>query len=495
MKHVYAFDLGASNGRLIMSSFDGEKLYNEEIHRFTNFPIHKSNNLFWDFPGMIQELKNGMAKKIRNDSIEIESLGVDSWGVDFGLLSKEGHLLQNPMSYRDSQFINGMGGVLTNISKRDLFQRTGVETAPINTISQLYFMKLYHPHLLEDADALLLTPNLINYFFTGEKVNEFTITTTTQLYNFAEKNWDFQLLQKLNLPTKILTPITNSSTVLGNTLSHIHDDLGIRPIKVINVAGHDTASAVAALPIEKKNSVFMSCGTWTLIGVQVKDPIVTDLSFLWGFTNEGMIDGEFRLQKNNMGLWILQQCRKIWAKEGDTFSYTEENCILQNTTSINSLIDPDDFVFFNPENMVEEVQEYCRNRNQVVPEKKGEIIRCVLESLALKYRWIIEKLEQITGEQLYGIYMGGGGIQNEWLCQFTANATNRLVHTGPVEASAIGNGLSQWITLGEIKNLDEGREIVKKSFSTKIYVPEDQNDWQEKFYTFNKLLKERWEDE
>jgi rhamnulokinase len=488
VKKVCAFDLGASNGRLMLSKFDGNYLEMEEIHRFSNQPVYLTGHFYWDILRIFQEMKNGISKSIQMGHKEIESLGVDTWGVDFGLLSSSGELLGNPYSYRDPQTLEWMSEVFTKISKEELFNRTAVEPSHINTVFQLYAIQRRLPQLIDQTETLLLTPNLVSYLLSGVKVNEFTISTTTQLYNYIQRNWDFELIDLLDIPARIFAPVVSSGTILGPTLGSINRELNIKPIQVIAVAGHDTACALAAMPIKNDKTVFMSCGTWVLMGVQVKEPVVTKDSLEWGFTNEGTLDGVYRLQKNIMGLWLIQQCRVAWSREGKTTSYAEESIWVKEAKPFKSFINPDDPMFFNPENMPNQIRKYCNKTGQSVPESNGEILRCILESLALKYRWVIEKLEQLTNSSLQEIHMGGGGIQNEWLCQFTANATNRVVTAGPVEASAIGNSLAQWIALGEIKDLKEGRKVVEQSFSMKIYEPQNQSEWEEAYHRFVKLL-------
>lgn len=492
MKKVWAFDLGASNGRLMVCDYDGTELKLEEIHRFPNQPVQIMGHYYWDILRIYQEMKNGMSKSFREGHKAIESLSIDTWGVDFGLISATGELLGNPYSYRDPHTNTSMQELLNKVSKKELFMRTGVEPAPINTIFQLNAVKMNNADLFELAETLLLTPNLLGYLFSGEKANEYTISTTTSLYNIEQRNWDYDLMNKLDFPRKLMADIVSPGTIIGSTLSSINKELQIPPVKVIAGAGHDTACALAALPIKSKNAAFMSCGTWILIGVQVQQPIITEEAFAWGFTNEGTVDGEYRLLKNTMGLWLIQQCKNIWAKEGKRFTYEEEvRLIKKSARSFKSLINPDDPDFFNPENMQNQIRDYCIKTNQQPPESIGEFLRCILESLALKYRWVIEKLEHLIGRRIEVIHMGGGGIQNEFLCQFTANATNRPVVAGPIEASSIGNSLSQLIALGELKNLDEGREVIEKSFSIKKYEPQNQAEWQEAYGRFEKILNAR----
>ncbi|RFU61800.1 rhamnulokinase [Peribacillus glennii] len=489
MKKVWAFDLGASNGRLMVNGFDGKSFFLEEIHRFPNQPIHLTGHYYWDILRIFQEMKNGMAKSFLKGHKAIESLSIDTWGVDFGLLSATGELLGNPYSYRDPQTKESLAEIFGRIPREELFERTGVEPAAINTICQLYAIKQRNPYLLEKTETLLLTPSLISYMLSGVKANEFTISTTSSLFNFKRHNWDYEVMERLNLPSEFMADIVQPGTVLGPTLDSVNIEAGISSVKVIAGAGHDTACALASLPIQSESAAFMSCGTWILMGVQVNEPVVSKNALMWGFTNEGTADGKYRLLKNTMGLWLIQKCRSIWEKEGQRITYEDEAQLIENTRPFQRLIDPDDPQFFNPENMTEQIRNYCIGSNQQPPETMGDFLRCILESLTLKYRWVIEKIEALTGKKLEIIHMGGGGIQNQFLCQFTANATNKTVISGPVEASSIGNSLSQWIALGEIKDLKEGREIVERSFPVKTYEPQNQSEWQDAYGRFKQLFK------
>ncbi|WP_240468671.1 rhamnulokinase family protein [Gracilibacillus sp. YIM 98692] len=486
---MLAFDLGASNGRLMLCSHDGERIRLQELHRFPNHAINVCGHYYWDILRIFQEMKEGIRKSIQAGHHDVSSLAVDTWGVDFGLLSSSGELLGNPYSYRDSQTSDGMEALNKIVTNTELFHRSGVEPAVINTIYQLYAIKQRQPEILDQAETLLLTPNLVSYFFSGVKANEFTISSTTSLMNYKNGDWDDELMELLKLPSSIMAPIVKPGTILGPTLDSINKELEMDPIEVVAVAGHDTASALAALPIKDENAVFMSCGTWILIGTQVKEPIVTEESLDWGFTNEGTIDGEYRLLKNNMGLWLIQQCKLMWSREDQQTTYEEDNQLVRDAKPFKSFINPDDPSFFHPENMLKEIQNFVEKSGQQSLETKGEFLRCILESLALKYRWVIDRLEHLTGKPINTIHMGGGGIKNEWLCQFTANATNRKVITGPVEASSIGNAIGQFIALGEIKDLKEAREVVGRSFQTKEYEPQNQKEWQDAYERFVKFVK------
>jgi rhamnulokinase len=488
MNNVWAFDLGASNGRLMVSGFDGKRLFLEEVHRFPNHPVHLTGHYYWDILRIFQEMKIGIGKSINKGYQSIEGLSIDTWGVDFGLLTETGELLGNPYSYRDYSAEDSLKEIEKVVPNEVLFASTGVQPAAINTICQLYTMKNNNPGLFDRAKTLLLTPNLISYLFSGVKANEYTISTTTSLFNIHNRNWDIDLMEKLQLPAEILADIVLPGTILGPIRESIQNEFGIGPVKVISGAGHDTACALAALPIKQENSAFMSCGTWILMGIQVKEPVISEQALQWGFTNEGTADGETRLLKNIMGMWLIQECRAAWAKEGRNFTYEEEAKLIRDATSFISLIDPDDPSFFNPEDMPKQIRNYCIRSGQQAPETPGEFLRCILVSLSLKYRWVLEKLEYLVGKPIGVIHMGGGGIQNELFCQFTANATNRPVLAGPVEASALGNSITQWIALGKIKDLTEGREIVQHSFPVKLYEPQNQLEWQEAYGRFINLL-------
>ncbi|WP_058308539.1 rhamnulokinase [Gracilibacillus massiliensis] len=489
MKNVLAFDIGASNGRLMLNSFDGEKMYLKEIYRFPNQPVHVTGNYYWDILNLFSEMKKAMQSSIQQGHTKVESMGIDTWGVDFGLLSKTGELLANPYSYRNPQNAKGMEDALKKVTSEELFTLTGVETASINTIFQLYTIKQLNPELLERAETLLLTPNLLAYFFSGVKRNEFTISSTTQMLAAGKKEWESSILDRLDISSDLLAPITNPLTIAGDTLPEINKELQMDPVKVVHVAGHDTANALAALPLEDDQSVFMSCGTWVLIGVPVGQPVTASNAMNWGFTNEGTMEGKYRLQKNNMGMWLLQQCRVIWEREGIETNFEEENNLFEKAEPFRSFINPDDSRFFNPDNMVSEIQKYCQETSQPIPESRGEIIRCILESLALKYYWVINRLESLTGVNLKRIHMGGGAIRNKILCQLTANATNREVIAGPIEASSIGNAIGQWIALGEIKNIKEARDIVNRSFSVQHYEPTNRSGWKEAYERFVQYIE------
>lgn len=487
MKRAVAIDLGASNGCISLVTLENTKISNDEIYRFPNEIIERDGNLYWDIDHIFSEIINGLKKVNCN----INSIGVDTWGVDFGLIGKDNQLLELPFSYRDTHTIEVMHEIHKKIDAQTLFTLTGVESAPINTLYQMKAVLLKDRRLVEEAEAVLTIPNLINFLLTGVKANEFTHASTTQMLSIETKDWDYSLIEKVLGFTPSLAPIKESSRILGRTTEDIDRMTEKSGVPVIQVPGHDTACAVAAIPRISDNFAFMSCGTWVLIGAKVKEPVVSEKAYEWGFTNEGTADGIYRLQKNNMGLWILQQCKREWLKHGADFTYEEERHLVEQSEPFRSLIDPDHPSFFNPDSMLKAIQDFCERTNQTVPTTKGDVIRCILESLALKYRWVLNRIEFLLETSLPEIHMVGGGIQNKHFCQFTANATQKVVQTGPIEASSFGNALSQFIALGEIRNWNEARKIAKNSFEVTEFIPTNTKEWEKAYERFKTILSDK----
>lgn len=484
VKQVVAIDLGASNGCLMLVSLRNGKITQKEIHRFPNEIIEKDGHLYWDLQMIFQEIKTGL-KKVEG---KIDSLGVDTWGVDFGIIGKDGALLDRPYSYRDTHTVQVMKAVHKNVENKSIFQRTGVESAALNTLYQVKAIYDKNPEWIEKTDSILTFPSLINYLLTGKKRNEFTHASTTQMLSTITKDWDTALLNDVYGFVPSMAPLQKTTTVLGNTIPTVHETIGMGETTVVQVPGHDTACALAAIPTIDRGSAFMSCGTWVLVGVEVDEPVVTDEAHEWGFTNEGTAEGTYRLQKNNMGLWLLQQCKREWKEDGEAISYEEEASFVEVTTPFRSFIDPDDQLFFNPSSMVEAIKQFCKKTDQPIPQTKGEILRCILESLAMKYRWVLNRMEFLTNTIIPEVHMVGGGIQNEFLCQFTANATRKEVQAGPIEASSIGNALSQFIALDEISGWKEAKKVVENSFGVQQFVSEDVHEWEEAYERFKTFL-------
>lgn len=489
MAKMLAFDFGASSGRAIIGELKEDKLTLREIHRFPNDPVMFSKHLQWDMLRLTYEIKQGLLKCKNNGDGDIESVGVDTWGVDFGLIDEHGELISNPYHYRDSRTEGMIENCFRIIPQEELFNRTGLQIAPYNTIYQLLAMQDMKDKSLDIADTLLLMPDLINYMLTGEKVSEYTEVTTTQLYNYHDKNWDKHIINSIGIQDNIFTKIVNPGTVIGDIRNSICTELDIKPSKVIAVASHDTASAVVAVPAKEENWAFLSSGTWSLVGIESDKPIINDLVSKYNFTNEGGADNKINFTKNIMGLWIVQECRRQWEKEGKKFDFSKLVDMATLENGLTSFIDPDNLLFYAPGEMPDKVRKFCIETGQIVPETAGQIIRCVEESLAFKCRWAIERIEEITCRKIDIIHMVGGGIKDNLLCQLTANATGRKVVAGPVEATAIGNILVQALALGEIRDIAHGREVVRNSFEVVEYLPQDVQKWEESYGKFMSILK------
>jgi len=481
---MLAFDFGASSGRAILGIFDGNKLITEELHRFSNDPVNVRGNFYWDILRLFHEIKQGIIKCVNVGHKDIDSIGIDTWGVDYGLLDERGNLLGNPYHYRDTRTDGIMEEVFKIIPKGELYQKTGIQFMKFNTIFQLYSTKLNTPSMLDQAKTLLFIPDLLNYFLTGVKVTEYSIASTSQLLDPQTRTWSDEILDKLELPRQMLTDIVPSGTIIGKLSKTLAQELGIGEVNVVASASHDTASAVTAVPAANRDYVYISSGTWSLMGVEADEPIINEMSSQLAFTNEGGVSNKIRFLKNIMGLWLVQECKRQWNKEGDNCSFAELEKLAREAKPFVSFVDPDDDAFMTPGNMPEKIRAFCKKTNQPVPESKGEVIRCVLQSLALKYRKTVESLEQILGKELPVVHMVGGGIKDTLLCQFTANATGRKVIAGPVEATSIGNLMTQAMALGKINSLQEIRQVVKNSFETTEYLPEDIEQWNQAYGRF-----------
>lgn len=405
--HLLALDFGASSGRAIVGEFGDDKLKLTEVHRFANDPVVFSNHLQWDILRLSHEIKQSILK-CKNSGFNIKTIGIDTWGVDFGLLDEYGELLGNPFHYRDERTKNMIDKCFEYIPKEEIFKRTGLQFAQYNSIYQLLSMAQSKSKLLKMSSTLLMMPDLFNYMLTGKKFTEFTECTTSQLYNHEERNWDKYIINKLNIPLNIFAPIIMPGQIVGLVKDSICKELNIKPIEVIAVGSHDTASAAAAVPSEEDNAVFISSGTWSLLGIEIDKPIINDKVYKYNFTNEGGTNGKILLLKNIMGLWIIQECKRDWEKEGIDLSFSDIVQMAKSEKSGTSFIDPDSELFYAPGHMPDKVKQFCQNTNQPVPQTIGQIIRCVEESLALKYRWAIEKLEEITSREINTIHIVGG---------------------------------------------------------------------------------------
>ena len=470
MKVILSFDFGASSGRAIISKFDGDKIELEEIHRFSNEPVLIGGHLYWDFLRLFYELKSGI-KKAKAKYKDISSIGIDTWGVDYGLLDENDNLISNPIHYRDKRTNNIINDIEKIVSFEEIYKSTGIQYMEFNTLYQLYCDSRDRVNLLKQAKSLLFMPDLFNFYLTGNKYNEYTESSTSQMLDAKSKNWNFNLLDKLGLPREILQDIIMPGEVWGTLNKDIQEELEVGPIPVIAVGSHDTASAVAGIPLENENGVYLICGTWSLLGIESENPIINEASLIQNFTNEGGTSGTIRFLKNINGLWILQQLRKAWCERVEEISFPDIVSAAKAVANNSFIIDPNDGAFMAPLNIVEEIKYYCEKNGQGTPSSLGEIAIAVYNGLTNEFNKVIQDLEGVTGNAVGTINLVGGGIQDELLCQLTADVTSKKVITGPLEASVFGNAIMQLKALGVIKSLKEGREIIKRSIELKEYMP------------------------
>ena len=475
-----AVDLGAESGRTVLGRFDGEQITLEEVHRFPNVPVRLPDGLHWDVLRIMGEVRDGIARATTNGG-RIESLGVDAWGVDFALLDRDGCLISNPYNYRDPRTEGMDERAFNRVPKDRIYETTGIQFMPINTLYQLLAME--GSPLLQVAQTLLLIPDLVSYWLTGEKACEFTAASTTQLCDALSGGWARDLLEEMRFPGHIFGEIVPPGTQLGPLLPEVADETGAKErLPVTAVASHDTASAVVAVPAEGENFAYIPSGTWSLVGVELPKPAIAPEGMYANFTNEGGFGGTTRFLKNVMGLWLLQECRRTWAREGREYSYEELTRLAQAVPADGPLLDPDHPAFLLPGDMPGRIRRFCRETNQGPPEEPGEVARCVLESLALKYRWVLERAEVI--------HVVGGGVKNTLLCQLTADATRRPVRAGPVEATALGNLMVQAYARGHLGSLEEIRAAVRNS-SVEVhdYQPKGSADeWDEAYERLRRVM-------
>jgi rhamnulokinase len=483
---VLSYDLGASSGRALLGHLTDNRIVVEELHRFPNDPVQVGGHMYWDILRLFHEIKQGLLKA-KHQGVNPQSLAIDSWATDFGLIGKNGELLGNPYHYRDLHTDGVMENLFKTVPPSAIFDRTGIQFLPFNTIYQLRALKEADSPLLREANRFLMIPDLIRYFLTGEMHNEFTNATTTQLYNPVEAQWDAKLLERLDLPASWFGPVVHPGTPVGQLRSSVMEELGVGSIPVIAVAEHDTGSAVVAVPATERSFAYLSCGTWSLMGTEVEQPVINDMALKLNFTNEGGAYGTYRLLKNIMGLWILQECMREWERAGKSYKISDFVEMAEGASPFTTFIDPDDIRFLRSGGMPDRIRQYCKEKGQTIPEEPGAIVRCILESLALKYRYVLEKTEYLCGKRFNGLHMVGGGIQNKLLCRWTAGAIGRPVWAGPTEASGIGNLAVQWISHGEFKDIWEARAAVRESFPVIVYEPELTDDWQDAYGKFVKI--------
>lgn len=475
--HV-AFDLGASSGRLVLGTFDGEKIKQEEMYRFSNTPVNINGTLYWDIPKLLQEIKNGL-NVLKVNQIEADTLAIDTWGVDFGYLDENGELVSLPTHYRDEKKLDFEEELYQLIDEKQLFERTGVKPATINSILQLYTDVKRKPYLKDAVETVLFTPDLFNYFLTSQKNIDYTIASTSSLLSSESKTWDEELLNKIGIPTEWFKTKPTFGKNLGSLSSQFQEEIGINAIDVISASSHDTAATLLAIPKkDDKKNVFLSCGTWSVLGTELDQPITTTDAYNFDLTNEGCLSGNIRLLKNINGLWVLQQLQRYWSENGEMIEFSEMTKMAAESKT-NTYLDTNDELFMGRNNMKEMIRLFCEKTRQDVPQNKGEMVRVILESLAMSYAQAIKNIEEITNEKIENINMFGGGIQNELLCQLTSDFSGKPVIAGPVEASSLGNIISQLLTIEKIQ-FEDVKEIIEKSVEVKVYQPKDSSEIEEK---------------
>ena len=488
IRNLLAFDLGASNGRAILGRFDGERITMQELHRFENNYIEMNGVFYWDTPYLYNQLKQGLLAFKQGGFGDLDAFGIDTWGVDYGLLDKNGHLAGVPRSYRLG-VQEDIDAVKEKIPADVLYSRTGIDTKlTFNTIYQLYRRLREEDSALAAAQTMLLTPDLLGYFLTGSKGTEYTIATTTGLYNPTTKDWDWQTIEELGLPKKIFTKIDKTGTIRGHLRKELCEEIGINPAPFVAVGSHDTASAVAAIP-GSGSFAFCSSGTWSLFGAEMDKPVLTREAADRNFSNEGTIQGTYRPLNNIIGMWIIQECRRDWIKAGIQLSWDEIVVEAKKAEPLRSIINPDAPEFYAGGNMVQKIKDFCRDTQQPIPETVGQIARTVYESLALKYRNALEGLEAMKGQRIDSLNIVGGPINNKFLNQLIADSLDREVVTGPVEGAAIGNLLTQAMALGDIKDLDHLRQVVRNSEDVEYWHPNHSDAWETAYQKLLTFLK------
>lgn len=482
------FDLGAESGRAVLGTISGGKLTLEDIHRFANEPQRILGRFYWDTVRLFADIKKGLALCARNHTPTLDGIGVDTWGVDYGLLDARDELLGMPYHYRDHRTDGVMERTFEIVPREEIYRTTGIQFMQLNTLYQLMSMRLAGSPHLEAARTLLMMPDLLNFWLTGRKAVEFSIATTSQCYDPVAGDWARPMLEKLGIPTHFLPEIVPPCTTLGALHPDLVEETGASG-PVIAPATHDTGSAVAAVPGQGEGGwAYISCGTWSLVGVEEPKPIISARTLEYNLTNEGGIGGTFRLLRNVMGLWLLQQCRRAWERRGQSYTYDELARAAAEARPFAALVDPDDPGFLNPNDMTEAIAQYCARMGQPAPADVPATVRCIVESLALKYRWVIERLEAVTGRTIQTVHIIGGGSRNRLLCQATADATGCRVLAGPVEATALGNVLAQAMATGQLGSLAEGRALISRSFPQDEYLPGDRSGWDAAYDRLNALL-------
>lgn len=486
-KRVLAFDFGASSGRAIIGCFDGEKITLEEVHRFSNDPVSVGGTVYWDVLRLFYEIKQGIIKARMAGGFD--SIGIDTWGVDFGLIDAEGKLMENPIHYRDARTVGMVDEAFKTMPREKIYGITGIQFMELNTLFQLISLKKNRPWMLERADKMLFMPDLFAYMLTGKMCAEYSIASTSQIIDLKTKSWSKELLEAFGIKEDIFAPLVKPGTVLGMLTPEICEECGVEPVPVISVCGHDTQSAITSVPCEDGKFAFLSSGTWSLFGTELEKPIVNETSLNINITNEGGFDDTVGFLKNIIGLWLIQESRRQWQRQGEDYSYADLEKLALAAEPFKCFIDPDAPEFVPHGNIPKRVQEFCEKTGQYVPQTVGEIMRCIYESLAMKYKLTFEKLCECTERDYPVIHVIGGGTKDTLLCQLTANSCNRTVKAGPIEATVMGNVAVQLMSDNSVADISEARKIVANSSELKTYIPTDVDKWEEAYQNFIGIVK------
>jgi len=487
-----AVDMGASSGRHVAGMFDGNRLRLEEVHRFENGAVSAAGHLYWDYLGLWSNIRTGLRAAGQKFGSRIASVGIDTWGVDYALLGRDDEILGNPVAYRDHRTDGIFDKAFPIVPRAEIFRHTGLQFMTINTAYQLLAQRLSNSVTLEQARSLLMIPDFFHWLLTGVKANEFTDASTSQLLDPRTRQWSRELINKLGLPPGIFGQVVPPGTKLGKLLPAVASDVGLPGLEVVLPGTHDTASAVMAVPAAsqpgaKPDWCYISSGTWSLMGIESPQPVINEKCLALNFTNEGGVGDTIRLLKNIVGLWLVQECRRIWNQSGKHYSWEDLNRLAAAAKPLAHLINPSDPAFLSPDDMPTAIREFCRRSGQPVPADEGAIIRCCLESLALEYRRVLGALEELNEGRLDTIHIVGGGTQNRQLCQAAADACNRRVVAGPIEATAIGNVMMQAVAAGQVSGIAQARDVIRTSFAVEEFLPQSSSAWDEAYTRFQQL--------
>jgi rhamnulokinase len=485
MKHsFFAVDLGATSGRTILGTISDKGFEMEEVNRFPNYIIEMSGHFYWDIYALYQHILEGLKLAAAREDVTISSIGIDTWGCDFALIGKDGAIIRQPYSYRDPHTSNATETFFAEFPSQKLYSLTGIQVMNFNSLFQLDTLRRNNDSALAAADKIAFIPDALSYLLTGNLVTEYTVASTSHLLNAAGKCLEPELLKAIGLSVDKFGKFVFPGTQVGTLTEEIQKITGLGAVPVVAVAGHDTASAVAAVPAESKNFAYLSSGTWSLIGIETPEPIINKDTERLNYTNEGGVEGTIRVLKNVCGMWLLERCRLEW---GET-SYPELIAEANESEPFRSLINPDDKVFANPASMTKAITDYCERTGQSVPQSRGEFVRCIFESLSLRYRQVLEDLQGLSTFHIDTLHVIGGGSRNDLLNQWTANAVGLPVVAGPSEATAIGNIMIQAMAKGVVSNVAEMRKEIRGSISLKTYLPQDNADWDTAYIHFKNII-------